>query len=156
MRPYANNSPQAVARLLALSMLIDGVADEVEYEMLEHHGVLDGLGLSRIEIDAVIQDIYEDLDLGVAMARTLDQRLTAGDLSRLVAEVTEPSVRQLVLRGMMRIAVANDEISAGEGRLIREALLQWLDDSGVGSLGHPAEIPCRRRSDRHQSAPANH
>lgn len=152
MRPYPTNSPKAVARILALGMLIDGVADETEYRLIEQDASLQALGIDNTLIDAVIREFYEDLELGGSMTRTLDQRLTAGELSRILGEVTFPFLQQSLLRAMMRVAVANDELSAGEARLIREALLQWTNDDGVGSLAQPAEKPSRRRTDRHPSA----
>jgi hypothetical protein len=81
------------------------------------------------------------------MTRTLDQRLTAGDLSKVLAEVTFPFLQQTLLRGMMRIVVANDELSTGEARLIREALVQWTSDEGLGSFSLPTNMPCRRESE---------
>lgn len=154
MRPYPTNSPKAVARILALGMLIDGVADETEYRLIEQDASLQALGIDNAQIDSVIREFYEDLELGGSMTRTLDQRLTAGELSRILGEVTFPFLQQSLLRAMMRVAVANDELSAGEARLIREALLQWTSDEGVGSLAQAAEKPNRRRTDRHP--PANH
>lgn len=148
MRTYPANSPKAVARILALGMLIDGVADEAEYALLEGDGCLQALGIDSTQVDVVIREFYEDLELGGSMTRTLDQRLTAGDLSRVLAEVTFPFLQQTLLRGMMRIAVANDELSTGEARLIREALVQWTSDDGVGSFPIPSNMPCRRASDR--------
>jgi len=148
MRTYPANSPKAVARILALGMLIDGVADEAEYALIERDGCLQALGIDSIQVDTVIREFYEDLELGGSMTRTLDQRLTAGDLSRVLAEVTFPFLQQTLLRGMMRIAVADDELSSGEARLIREALVQWTSDEGVGTFPIQANQPCRRNSDR--------
>lgn len=148
MRPYVANSPQAVARILALSMLIDGVADELEYRSIEENGSLLDLGISHAQIDTVIREFYEDLDLGVAMARTLDQRLTAADLSRLLGEISDPALQQGLLKAMLQTVVANDQLSAGEMRLLREALVQWTCDDGVGSFPLQAQVPCRRVADR--------
>lgn len=148
MRSYPADSPKAVARILALGMLIDGVADEAEYALIEQDGCLQALGINSAQVDMVIREFYEDLELGGSMTRTLDQRLTAGDLSKVLAEVTFPFLQQTLLRGMMRIAVADDELSSGEARLIREALVQWTSDAGIGSFPIPANQPCRRESDR--------
>ncbi|KAB2926191.1 MAG: hypothetical protein F9K30_06755 [Dechloromonas sp.] len=148
MRHYVANSPQALARLLALGMLIDGMAEEVEYQLLEDSGVLRDLGITPQQLDEVLRDFYEDLDLGTSMTRTLDQRLTAGDLSQLVAEVTDSELQQPLLLAMMRIAVANGELSAGEARLIREALVHWTSDDGIGHPALLANVPRRRLADR--------
>ncbi len=147
MRPYITNSPNAVARILALGMLIDGVADEAEYALIEQDGCLQTLGIKSGQVDAVIRALYEDLDLGGSMTRPLDQRLTTEDLSRLLAEVTDPSIQQTLLRGIMRIAVANNELNAGEARLIREALVQWTSDKGVGNFPGSWNAPHRRESE---------
>lgn len=148
MRHYQTNSPKAIARLLALGMLIDGVAEEVEYELLENSGVLGELNISRLDLDSVLHEFYQDMDLGTSMTRTLDQRLTAGDLSQLVGEVTDSELQQTLLLAMMRIAVANGELSSGEARLIREALVHWTRDDGIGHPALHANIPRRRLADR--------
>lgn len=148
MRHYPNNSPKAIARILALGMLIDGVAEPEEYKLIEQDDILRALGIDSPLLDAVIREFYEDLELGQSMTRTLDQRLTAGDLSRVLEEVSHPFLQQTLLRGMMRIALANDELSAGEARLIREALIQWTSDNGVGGLPISGNHPRRRESDR--------
>jgi uncharacterized tellurite resistance protein B-like protein len=148
MRHYETNSPQALARLLALAMLIDGMAEEVEYELLERSGVLGTLGISRERLDSVLHELYQDMDLGTSMTRTLDQRLTAGDLSQLVGEVTDVGQQQALLLAMMRVAVANEQLSSGEARLIREALVQWTSDVGIGQQPLPANMPRRRLADR--------
>ena len=115
---------------------------------IEENGSLLDLGISHAQIDTVIREFYEDLDLGVAMARTLDQRLTAADLSRLLGEISDPALQQGLLKAMLQIVVANDQLSAGETRLLREALLQWTCDEGVGSFPFQAQVPCRRVADR--------
>jgi len=148
MRHYPSNSPKAIARILALGMLIDGVAEPEEYKLIEQDDILRALGIDSPLLDTVIREFYEDLELGLSMTRTLDQRLTAGDLSRVLEEVSHPFLQQTLLRGMMRIALANDELSAGEARLIREALIHWTSDNGVGSLPIPGNHPRRRESDR--------
>lgn len=147
MRPYPANSPQALARILALGMLIDGVADESEYQLIAQDTGLAALGIDGRRIDSVTREIYEDLELGGSMTRTLDQRLTAGDLSRVLGEVSLPYLQQTVLRSIMRIVVANNELSPGEARLLREALVHWTNDEGVGHHPLPANLPTRRAAD---------
>lgn len=145
MRPYPPNSPQAQTRVIVLGMLIDGAADPSEYALVAQDETL------RIEpgqIDTVIQELYEDLDLGGSMTRTLDQRLCASDLSRMLGEISDPLLQQRLLRLLMRIAVANDELSPGEARLIREALLQWCGEDSPGAVPVSANRPRRRSSDR--------
>lgn len=148
MRHYETNSPQALARLLALAMLIDGMAEEVEFDLLERSGVLGKLGISRERLDSVLHEFYQDMDLGTSMTRTLDQRLTAGDLSQLIGEVSDVGYQQALLLAMMRVAVANEQLSSGEARLIREALVQWTNDEGIGHQPLPANMPRRRLADR--------
>lgn len=148
MRPYPPNSPRAIARVVALGMLIDGVADQAEYALIEQDDCLQALGIDSTLIDAVIHELYQDLDLGGSMTRTLDQRLTAGDLAKVLAEISLPFLQQTLLRGMMRVVLANDELSTGEARLIREALVQWTSDEGVGHHPIPANLPRRRAADR--------
>lgn len=147
MRSYLTDSHEAIARILALSMLIDGAMDESELSFLDKKGIYQQLGIEREQIDKVMRDMYEDLDLGVAMTRTLDQRLTSGDLWQLVREISDSHTQQKLLICMMNIAVADGQVSAGEARLIREALTCWTSDEGIGTFPIEANFPRRRESD---------
>ncbi len=148
MRSYLTNSPEAIARILALSMLIDGATDETEMSFLDGSGGYQRLGIEREKIDYVLRQMYEDLDLGVAMTRTLDQRLTSGDLWHVVREITDPQTQQQLLICMMNIAIADEQVSAGEARLLREALTCWTSDEGIGNFPIEANLPRRRQSDK--------
>jgi uncharacterized tellurite resistance protein B-like protein len=148
MRKYSTDSPEAIARILTLSMLIDGSMDETETAFLETSGIRQKLGVSLEKIDIIVRDLYEDLDMGASTVRTLDQRLTAGDLWQVVREISDPNTQQQLLISMMHIALADNQISAGEARLLREALTCWTSDEGIGNFPIEANFPRRRLSDR--------
>ena len=61
MRQYPKNSPQAAARIVALTLMSDGYAGKAEPDMLDKLGAPDQLGLTRAELHAVVHAFCEDL-----------------------------------------------------------------------------------------------
>lgn len=58
MRPYANNSPQAAARIVALAMLADGDICMAEVGVLDRLGAHEQLGLETEPFHIVVHDCW--------------------------------------------------------------------------------------------------
>ena len=54
MRTYPSNSPQAAARIVALTVLADGDISKTELELLDRLAVHEQLGLDRDELHDVL------------------------------------------------------------------------------------------------------
>ncbi len=61
MRSYPVNSPQAAARVVALTVVADGDIGETEIEWLDRLAVHEQLGLARHELHALLDTFCEDL-----------------------------------------------------------------------------------------------
>ena len=61
MRSYPHNSPQAAARIVALTMLADGNLSHDEFMALEHQQMAAQFGLLPSELMEVLYDCCEDL-----------------------------------------------------------------------------------------------
>ena len=61
MRTYPANSPQAAARIVALTVVADGDIGDAEIEWLDRQAVHEQLGLARRELHALLDTFCEDL-----------------------------------------------------------------------------------------------
>lgn len=61
MRTYPLNSPQAVARIVALTMVADGDIGDAEITWLDRPAAHEQLGLARHELHALLDTFCEDL-----------------------------------------------------------------------------------------------
>lgn len=125
MRTYPNNSPQAAARIVALTMLADGHLCKSELDVLER---LDGhsqLGLAPAELHAVVHALCEDLLATSHQNWQAACRVDAGTLAELLAEIDDPDLRVTVLGLCAAVAVADRQMATGEIGVLTAAFEQW-------------------------------
>jgi uncharacterized tellurite resistance protein B-like protein len=135
MRSYAKNSPEAMARIIALILLADGDLDDGEAEMLDHLGLYDRLGVSRNTFIRVVQEYFEDLlhdDTGDRI-RLLDaQRLDA------VLDAVDDEKKRIDLAAMMLSLISADGVmNDAELATLRHVLVHW----GLTLEGIEANLP---------------
>lgn len=142
MRPYANNSPQAAARIVALAMLADGDICMAEVGVLDRLGAHEQLGLEAEQFHVVVHDCWKELlsaaHLTWADACQVDPRSLADPM----AEITDPELRFTVLGLCVAVIEADGHVAEGESVVLRAALEQWgpqsalLSSERVGPGGH--------------------
>lgn len=147
MRTYPTDSPQAAARLLALTLIADGQLQASETAALLRFRAHDRLGLSAEAFHDVIHGACEDL-LADASARGDDRcQLDPETLERLFDEIQQPALRRKVLRLIMRSIDADGRLHEGEMRLLLAAIDHWnLRPDGLEDLMIPPAVPTRMRS----------
>jgi uncharacterized tellurite resistance protein B-like protein len=125
MRRYPRNSPQAAARIVALTVLADGDIGESEIELLDLLKVHTQLGLERSELHAVLDTFCEDLlssmQLAFADACPVDERT----LARLMADIDDPDLRVKLLRLCVDLAESDAEVAEGELIVLNSAVEHW-------------------------------
>ena len=125
MRTYPPNSPQAVARMVALAALADGHLSRTELGAVEDHEAFARLGLSRADVQLVIRHLTEDLmataDPQWGTALTIDTSL----LQALMAELTDPTLRRTALDLCVTVARADAHLADAEHSLITTAARGW-------------------------------
>lgn len=121
MRSYPTNSPQAAMRLLALTLLADGATSQAETLVLQAQGV--PLGLAPTATDEVLRAVCEDWQL--SSRRQWGRALDDATLDGLLAEVSDPRLRQQVLGAAFALAQADRQLSEGEGRLLARMNREW-------------------------------
>lgn len=97
MRTYPSNSPQAAARIVALTLLADGHLSEAEYAALRRNHAAQSLGLSESDFHGVVQHLAEDILLFGPSTWSGTGLLDESSLLGLLREVTDPGLRAVVL-----------------------------------------------------------
>ena len=138
MRSYPNNSQEAVCRLLALSMIVDGHLAPSELKAMHHCAILERVGADAGTFDQAVQALCEDL---LANAIGLDCGTIALDrdmLDGLLGEITDPLLRMCTLKAMLEVVDADRLVDSREYLLLQRALRTWSSPA-------PAEDLKRRR-----------
>jgi len=125
MRHYPTNSPEALARVVAIAMMADGAIDSSELKSLERHDIINRLGLDHDRFDQVFYEYYEDL-LSCAHRLPSGQfELDAVNVGLLLDEVRDPLLQKKALRAMLDIVNADRCLTGREAGLIAQALKHW-------------------------------
>lgn len=125
MRSYPVNSPEAATRLVALTMLADGHLSQAELDVLRLQGGCSQLGLDPDRVQEVLLGLCEDLLHGANLTWSEACQLDALTLSRLMAEVDDPALRERVLGLCVQVAELDQHVSDGESLLLKHAVEQW-------------------------------
>jgi uncharacterized tellurite resistance protein B-like protein len=125
MRSYPTNSPQAAARIIALTVVADGDIGEAEIEWLDRLVVHEQLGLARHELHALLDTFCEDLlssdQLKWADACPVDERT----LADLMGEIQDPALRLKLLRLCVELAEVDAHVDDGESSVLVAAVEHW-------------------------------
>lgn len=125
MRSYPRNSPQAAARIVALTLLADGHLCKAELDVLDHVGAAAKLGLTTPALQDVVRDFCEDLLASTGPswsdACSIDSRTLAG----LMSEIDDPELRLTVVHLCVAVVEADEHIAAGESAVLAAAVEHW-------------------------------
>jgi uncharacterized tellurite resistance protein B-like protein len=125
MRSYPVNSPQAAARIVALTVVADGDIGDAEIKWLDRLAVHEQLGLARQELHALLDTFCEDLlssdQLKWADACPVDERT----LADLMGEVQDPALRLKLLRLCVELAEVDAHVDDGESSVLVAAVEHW-------------------------------
>lgn len=125
MRSYPANSPQAAARIVALTVVADGDIGDAETQWLDRMAVHEQLGMARQEFHALLDTFCEDLlssgQLTWADACPVDERT----LAELMGEIQDPALRRKVLRLCVELAEVDARVDEGESIVLVAAVEHW-------------------------------
>lgn len=125
MRPYPRNSPQAAARILALTVMADRDLGLAERALLDTLAVHRQLGLPREALHAVFDDFCEDLLASKQLAWSDDCPVDEYTLAELMADIDDPAIRQQLWDWCVRLAEADDRVAEGESVVLQAAMAHW-------------------------------
>lgn len=125
MRKYPQNSPQAAARIVALTLVADGDVGPAELALLDELAVHQQLGLERDALHAVIDTFCEDLlsskQLNWADVCPVDEYT----LADLLGEVDDPALRRKVLDLCVLLAEVDHHVAPAESIVLSAAVVHW-------------------------------
>jgi hypothetical protein len=135
MRKYTKNSPQAAARIVALTLIADGDVGQAELALLDKLAVHQQLGLTRDAMHDVIDTFCEDLlssnQLAWADACPVDEYV----LEELMGDIDDPALRRKVLGMCVKLAEVDDHVAEGESIVLIAAVAHWsLHHQMLGSF----------------------
>lgn len=140
MRSYPRNSPQAAARIVAMTMLADGNLCKAELDALQRHRADHLLGLRPAELQVILQEMCEDLLRHSQLAWTSTSAIEPHTLRELMAEVDDPALRAVVLQLCLAVVAADEHLAAGESTMMDSVAEHWRQ--GGASMPAPTERAC--------------
>ena len=125
MRQYQANSPEALARIVAIAMMADGAIDASELKSLERHDIIGRIGLEPENFDRVFYEYYADLSTSAHRLPSGQFELDDSTISLLLDEIRDPGLQKKALRSMLDVVNADRCLTGSEASLIAQALRQW-------------------------------
>lgn len=118
------NSPQAVARVVALAMAADASFDPREVEALERLDAFARIGLTRAEFLHLARDLYGDL---MCWMREAGHGTLVDDaaVDRVAAGLTDPALRKLACALLVAVLPADGRLGADELAVFQRLLHLW-------------------------------
>ncbi|MBV1776510.1 TerB family tellurite resistance protein [Burkholderiaceae bacterium DAT-1] len=146
MRHYPSNGPEAMSRLLALALLVDGGLDRSELLALQRSQVLDQLGIEDSVFHQVTQALCDDLLQCVSTNCSTQLELGHELIDQLLGDVSNPALQVPLLRAMVDIVYADGFLADGEAVLVARAMALWMYDQKQMSPPGLAQDSASRRS----------
>jgi tellurite resistance protein len=125
MQSFEINSPQAAAQVVALALVADGEIGQDELALLDSMNVHEQLDLAREEMFDVMRDFCRDALSSPPSAWSHDCPLDEREVTQLMAQITQPVLRQRVLQICVQIAEADGEVADGESLVLNAVVEHW-------------------------------
>jgi uncharacterized tellurite resistance protein B-like protein len=129
MRSYPIDSPKAVSRLLALTMIVDGHLAPSEVKAMHRSGILQQSAIDDDEFDDVVRDLCEDLLASASRRCSAEVQIDSRLLDALLGEVEDKALRLSLMKAMLDIVHADTVLDARETLLIERAFKLWSGPS---------------------------
>ena len=129
MRQYGTDSPEAIARIVALSLMADGAIDLSELESIQRNKIISALGLSNSLFDKVTHEFCEDMLIFGNRTAAGQYELDPESIDTLLKEIRDPFKQNKLLSSILTIVNAEGHVLAGECLLVSRALKVWHPDS---------------------------
>ena len=124
MKTIPRNSPEALARLLAMTLITDARLDDRELAAMDRLKLYDLIGMSRLEFSRVVEDYCEEL----LQAGSPDGRVNLMDRARIdaiVDAIDDPPKRVLAAQMVVNLLKADGRLAETELVLFRHILERW-------------------------------
>ena len=133
MRSFPQNSPEAAARIVALTLLSDGNVCGAEFEALTQLDAERTLGLEPGGLGCVVQTLCEDLFTGMCATGSMQSHLSEDTLAELLSEVDDVQIQATVLRLLRATVQADGHVADGEALVLDAANRRWPAAARAGA-----------------------
>lgn len=128
MRHYPSDSPEAMTRVVALALLVDGAIDLSELETLRRNDIVNRLGIDHARFDKVIHEFCDDMLAYVNLKPSGQYELDPQSIGHLLADIEDPKLQKKVLSVMLDIVNADGNLARSETALVAQAIKHWQLD----------------------------
>lgn len=124
MHRYPHNSPEAVARVLAMMMVTDGKLHPDEIQVLDRLRIYEIIGISRLGFMKVVHDYCSDL-LDSAGGNGRIRLVDKARIEEVIGLVNDRHLRVLTCGMLLNVINADDHLSEPELAVLRYILDRW-------------------------------
>lgn len=125
MHNYSRNSPQAAARVLALTMIADGNVCRTEVDTHRQIGIEAALGLAPGGFGEVLHTLCEDLLQSAASNGSLTCCIDQSLLDSLLHDVDDPALQRKLVAAISAIVAADGHLADGEQQVLDAMRRCW-------------------------------
>lgn len=125
MRSYPVDSPEAAARIVAMTLMADSGPGQAEFEVLRRHDAAGQLGLPPQRLYAALRQFCEDLLAGSEHSWSHACRLDEASMAAILDEVQDRQLREKLLALCIAVVEADGRIEDGESSVLSAAVEQW-------------------------------
>ncbi len=125
VRKYPKNSPQAAARIVALTIIADGDVNNAEFALLDRLAVHAQLGLDRDALHEVFDTLCADLLSSNQLAWADACPVDAYTLEQILHEIDDPALRRKVRGLCIKLAEVDGHVAEGESIVLAAAAEHW-------------------------------
>lgn len=130
MRSYPPDSPQAVSRLLVLTVIADGGGSPLEIAASYRLNILKEANIQEEVFDQVLHEMRADLMTTPDGLLKVEKEM----IDRMLAEIVQPDLRLRVWKAMWQMSYADEKLADGELALLLLATNTWGIESGADGV----------------------
>jgi len=149
MHAYPANSPEAVSRILALTMIVDGHLSPSEMHAMHRAAFLQQLKVDDDTFDRTLRQLCEDLLDAASNRRAGMVEIDPGLMDGLLHDIRDPLLQICLWKTMLDIVQADGHLDGRETTLVRRAARAWFGQeraedafttAALATSGHPPPV----------------
>lgn len=125
MRSYPRNSPQAAARVVALTVLADGHLGHQEIDAMQRIDVAGRLDLSQADFMGVLQAVCDDLMASSHQHWSGIQHLPRTELKQMLDEIDDVGLRLIVMEICAALCECDQNLADAEYEMLCTQADHW-------------------------------
>ena len=149
MHAYPANSPEAVSRILALTMIVDGHLSPSEMHAMHRAEFLQQLKVDDDTFDRTLRQLCEDLLDAASNRRAGMVEIDPALMDGLLLDIRDPLLQICLWKAMLDIVQADGHLDGRETTLVRRAARAWFGQeraedafttAALATSGHPPPV----------------